>query len=216
VPRTHTAVVAPPQLTPRFSGPALTRTLAERDGIEKDPFVERVPSVDKRYFSPLEGAACAVPSAAVTDEEFAEAVKTSAATQLEESRQHYTRLIDGSFRREGLHLVFEFEAAKRPSVIYACRASALPEPDEPRDANGVAGDLFANWMEIVEADDVALPEPSAHAVTWVTTSGYRVRLSGAATNSARIRNSRKRRKAARRRGAGPTYRALASDEQLAA
>ena len=27
--------------------------------------------------------------------------------------------------------------------------------------------LFTNWMEIVEADEVALPEPSGHAVTWV-------------------------------------------------
>jgi hypothetical protein len=103
----------------------------------------------------------------VTDEGFAEAVKASAAMQLEDGRQHYAGLIEGSVRREGLHLVFEFEATKRPGTTYAYRASALPEPDEPRDPNGVAGELFTNWMEIVEADDVALPEPSGHAVTWV-------------------------------------------------
>jgi hypothetical protein len=104
----------------------------------------------------------------VTDEEFAEAVTASAAAQLEQSRHHYTGLIDGSVRREGLELVFEFEATKRPGTTYACRASALPESDEPRDPNGVAGTLFTNWMEIVEADDVALPEPSGHSVTWVS------------------------------------------------
>jgi hypothetical protein len=103
----------------------------------------------------------------VTDEDFAEAVKTSAATQLEEHRQHYPGLIDGSVRREGLDVVFEFEATKRPGTTYAYRSSALPEPDEPRDANGVAGTLLANWMEIVEADDVALPESSGKAVVWV-------------------------------------------------
>jgi hypothetical protein len=103
----------------------------------------------------------------VSDEEFAEAVTTSAATQLDHHRQFYTGLIDGSVRREGLDLVFEFEARKRPGITYAYRTSALPEPDEPRNPEGVAGTLFANWMEIVEADDVLLPEPSGHAVTWV-------------------------------------------------
>jgi hypothetical protein len=104
---------------------------------------------------------------AVTDEEFAEAVRASAAMQLEGTRQFYTGLIDGSVRREGLDLVFEFEAIKRPGAAYAYRVSALPKPDEPRDVNGVAGDLFANWIEIVEANDVALPEPSELAVIWV-------------------------------------------------
>lgn len=103
----------------------------------------------------------------MTDEEFAEAVTTLAATQLQRNRQHYTALIDGSIRREGLDLIFQFEASKRPGTTYAYRTSALPEPDEPRDPNGVAGTLFANWMEIVEAEDVVLPEPSGHAVTWV-------------------------------------------------
>jgi hypothetical protein len=103
----------------------------------------------------------------VSDEEFAEAVKVSAATQLENGKDHHAGLINGSVRREGLHLVFEFEARKRPGTTYAYRVRALPEPDEPRDADGVAGTLFANWMELVEADDVALPEPSGHAVTWV-------------------------------------------------
>jgi hypothetical protein len=64
--------------------------------------------------------------------------------------------------------VFEFEATKRPGTTYAYRASALPEPDEPLDAAGVAGTLFANWMETVEADDVVLPEPSGRAVTWIS------------------------------------------------
>jgi hypothetical protein len=63
--------------------------------------------------------------------------------------------------------VFEFEATKCPGTTYACRAGALPEPDELRDADGIAGTLVANWIEIVEADDVALPEPSGDAVTWV-------------------------------------------------
>ena len=103
----------------------------------------------------------------MTDEEFAEAVLTPAAMQLEEGRQHYTGLIDGSVRREGLDLVFEFQARKRPGTTYAYRDSALPKPEEPRDPHGTAGMLFANWIEIVEADDVALPEPSGHAVTWV-------------------------------------------------
>lgn len=109
----------------------------------------------------------AVASRAVTDEEFAEAVTTLAATQLQRNRAHYTGLIDGSIRREGLDLIFQFEASTRPGTTYAYRTSALPEPAEPRDPNGVAGTLFANWMEIVEAADVVLPEPSGHAVTWV-------------------------------------------------
>ena len=103
----------------------------------------------------------------MTDEEFAEAVTSSAATQLQRNRHHYTSLIDGTIRREGFDLVFEFEASKRPGTTYAYRASALPERDEPRDPIGVAGTLFANWMEIGEADDVVLPEPSGHSVTWV-------------------------------------------------
>lgn len=103
----------------------------------------------------------------MTDEEFAEAVKISAATQLRQNKEHYTGLLDGWIRREGRELVFEFETFKRPGTTYAWRASALPEPDEARDADGVAGLLFANWMELVEADDVVLPEPSGHAVTWV-------------------------------------------------
>ncbi len=101
------------------------------------------------------------------DEEFAEAVAASAAAQLERNRQHHTHVIDGSVRREGLDLVFEFEAAKRPGTTYAVRYRALPEPDERRDPDAVAGTLFWNWMELVEADDVDLPEPSGHAVTWV-------------------------------------------------
>jgi hypothetical protein len=104
---------------------------------------------------------------AVADQEFAEAVRTSAAIELDKGRQDHKGLIYGSVRREGLHLVFEFEAAKRPGTTYAYRTSAMPEPGEPRDPDGVAGTLFANWMEIVEADDLELPEPSGQAVTWV-------------------------------------------------
>jgi hypothetical protein len=103
----------------------------------------------------------------VTDEEFAQAVTTFAATQLDRNRQRYTGLIDGSVRREGLDLVFEFESTKCPGTTYAYRTSALSEPDEHRNPEAAAGTLFANWIEIVEADDVALPEPSGHAITWV-------------------------------------------------
>lgn len=103
----------------------------------------------------------------MTDEGFAEAVTASAATQLEQDRHHYAGLIDGSVRREGLDLVFEFEAAKRPGTTYACRNSALREPDERRDPDGIAGDLFANWMGIVEAHDVVCPNHPGQTVTWV-------------------------------------------------
>ncbi|MBE2320586.1 hypothetical protein DVA67_031795 [Solirubrobacter sp. CPCC 204708] len=103
----------------------------------------------------------------MTDEEFVEAVRASAATQLEENRQHYAGLIAGSVRRQGPYVVFEFEARKRPGTTYAYRASALPRPDEPRDADGVAGSLFANWLEIVEASDVAPPEPCGDAIAWI-------------------------------------------------
>lgn len=103
----------------------------------------------------------------MSDEEFAETVSISAGTQLAQNRHHYTGLIKGSVRREGLDLVFEFEARKRPGTTYAYRCSALPAPDEPRNPEGVAGTLVANWIEIVEADDVVLPEPSGHAVIWV-------------------------------------------------
>jgi hypothetical protein len=64
-------------------------------------------------------------------------------------------------------VVFEFEAEKRPGTMYASRCRALPEPDEPRDPDGIAGTLVAGWLELVEADDVLLPEPSGLAVTWV-------------------------------------------------
>lgn len=101
----------------------------------------------------------------VTDDEFPEVVRVSAAAQLEANRQHYAGLIAGSVRRAGLSLVFEFEAHRRPGTTYAHRASALPESDESRDADGVAGELGANWIEIVEARDVDLPERSGHAIT---------------------------------------------------
>jgi len=91
----------------------------------------------------------------------------SATTQLRQNKQHHPGLIAGVVRREGLDLIFEFEAVKRPGTTYAYRTSALPGPDEPRDFNGVAGTLFANWMEFVEADDVVLPEPSGRSVTRV-------------------------------------------------
>jgi hypothetical protein len=105
----------------------------------------------------------------VTDEEFAEAVTASAATQLEQNKQRYAGLIDATVRRDGVDVVFEFEARKRPGTRYAYRASTLPDsPDERRDPDGLAGTLFAGWMEIVEADDVALPQPSGSSVTWVT------------------------------------------------
>jgi hypothetical protein len=74
----------------------------------------------------------------VSDEEFAEAVLTAAAKQLDQNRQHYTGLIAGSVRREGLDLVFEFAPTKRPGTTYAYRASDLAEPDEPRNPEGVA------------------------------------------------------------------------------
>ena len=87
--------------------------------------------------------------------------------QLRQNRRHYMGLIDGSVRREGTELILEFQAAKSPAATYAYRARALPEPDEPRDPDGVAGALFADWMEKVEADDVVLPAPSGQAVTWL-------------------------------------------------